>query len=195
MSETKKKESGKTIKDTYPKMPWEEFLKIVEGRGFKIGYTNEFYLMPSPFVKYEDKDKKEVILYHRGKKLILYAIFSNSEKLKSLKLYGEAIKKHEGCAPLMFEGAHFKVIKWHQQFNGMDVKEGLIEKLELINSNYNLCKWTHRFWDLKPFFINSAEEETCEIMDYTIRDEAYDKIIKNKIDAADPAVRKIIYGQ
>ena len=96
MNETKKKESGKTIKDTYPKMLWEEFLKIVEGCGFKIGYTNEFYSMPSPFVKYEDKEKKELILYHRGKKLILYAIFTNSEELKSLKLYGEAIEKNEG---------------------------------------------------------------------------------------------------
>lgn len=195
VSETKKKESGKTIKDTYPKMPWEEFLKIVEGCGFKIGYTNEFYSMPSSFVKYEDKEKKEVILYHRGKKLILYAIFSNSEELKSLKLYGEAIEKHEGYKPLMLEGAHFKVIKWHQQFDGMDVTEGLIEKLELINLNYKLCKWTHKFCDLKPFFINCAEEENCQIMPYTIRDEEYDKIIKNKIDAAAFPVSKIISGQ
>lgn len=186
MSETKKKESVKTVKDTYPKMPWKEFLKVIERCGFKIGYTNEFDSMSNPFVEYEDKEKREVILYHKGKKLILYAIFSNSEELKSLKLYGEGIPKDEKQQPLVIKGAHFKVRKWHQKFEQMDVTTGLVETLEVINLYYNTCKWTRVYLYLKPRFLTRDEER--------LNTNKRNEIINEKIDAADPAVSKIVYG-
>lgn len=183
-NETKKVEKVENLKDTYPGMPWDEFLSTTQKCGFKIGYINEFYSLPHPMTKFEDKEKKEVILFNKGRGLLLYAIFSNSDKLKSANLYGEVIVKTKSnpLAFASFIGHHFKIGKWHESFN-LKVTSGLIEALTVICSQfYTSCKVWSKESVLTPYFLTEDEKSSSK----------YEEIINRKIAVSDPVVRKII---
>lgn len=178
--EERKEKLNAKDKIEYCKSTWQEFIEITKAYGFKCGFYKEFIGGRCPTIKFQEE---EVILFHEEKGLIIYAESFGKKEVSRAILYGE----------VNFEGKELKSEQCKTYFLtenignitcfNADLSKQFDLRLDSILKTFEFSKvWSriHFLW-----FLNYMENMD-EYSDY-------EKINQQKIEAATPEVRKIIF--
>ena len=182
----------KSIRDTYWCIPWNEFIQIIENYGFKRAWSQIF--VDNDKMK-THKQEEEIIYYHKGKGLILWA--------ESYTLTSEGINKGSVYSIADIEGVN-DTWKYREGSSGVydgflhmqfDIREGVIHKIEKISNFPLLTKWnSHHRWMRFVNYIESRGIFKDGDNNWKVAGSLMDEITQNKIDQCCDEFKEIING-
>jgi hypothetical protein len=189
-----KEEHLKSIGDTYFGMKWNDFKELLKRYGFQEGLSYNFIND-----SFGNKHNEEAILYyHKEKGLILWATTYGEDSINGGTVYGQVkINKEDDYKDL------YKVLNcthdsfgWYDResrteglkdavYFNMDVREGLIYKLENINKVAEFAsQWTVENHSKKPrMYLYDFIEDDQE--GFSFKDSTMDKINRACQDVRD----------
>jgi hypothetical protein len=188
-----KKDYLKSIKDTYWRIPWDEFISVIEAYGFKRAWSQIF--IDSDETK-TNKQEEEIIYYHKDKGLVLwaesYTLCSQKDinkgtvfSIADIEGTEEWWKYREGSSGV-YDGF------LHMDF---DIREGVIHKIEKISNLKLLNKWNAKQeWMHFVNFDESREIYKDDNRDYKVTGKLRDEITQKKINLCCDEFQEIING-